>query len=93
MPNFTLTDGQTRNVDLGNSANLTVTNLTATAADIYIDYQKNGGYSSAIKGSAGYGDPFSLAGNGTKVVPKTDLESENVRVGVKGNNASVKFDY
>ncbi len=78
---------------MGNSATLTVTNLTGTAADIYIDYQRNGGYSSAIKGSAGYGDPFSLPGNSVKVVQKSDLESENVRGGVKGDNASVRFNY
>lgn len=93
MPNFTLTDGQTREIDLGNSATLTVTNQTGTTADIYIDYKTNGSYSSAIKGSAGYGDPFKVAGNGNKVVQKTDLESEHVRVGVRGDGASVRFDY
>lgn len=93
MPNFTLSDEQTREIDLGNSATLTVTNLTGTSAQIYIDYKHGSSYTSAIKASAGYGDPFTLAGNGSKVVQRTDLESEHVRVGVKGTNASVKFSY
>ncbi|HYY57903.1 MAG TPA: hypothetical protein VE842_11270 [Pyrinomonadaceae bacterium] len=93
MPNFTLTDGQKQEVDLGNSNTLTITTLNATAAQIYIDYKTNGNYSSAIKGSAGYSNPINLAGNTTKVVQKSDLESEHVRVGVTGENSSVKFTY
>jgi hypothetical protein len=93
MPNFTLTDGHTQEVDLGNSAALTVANQTGNDAKIYIDYKKNGVWTSAIKGSAGFSDPFKLAGNGNKVVQKSDLESEHVRVGVEGDGASVKFTY
>ena len=93
MPNFTLTEDQTQEVDLGNSATLTVANQNANDAEIYIDYKKNGIWTSAIKGSAGYSDPFKLTGNSTKVVQKSDLESEHVRVGVKGDSTSVKFTY
>ena len=94
MKEFTLTEtDSTRDVDLGNSRTLTVTNLAGASVKIYIDYNLNGTYTSAIKGSAGYGNPFTLTLGNTKVVQKSDLESENVRVGVDGVGAKIKFVY
>jgi hypothetical protein len=94
MKEFTLTEtDSTRDVDLGNSRTLTVTNLAGASVKIYIDYNLNGVYSSAIKGSAGYANPFTLTLGTTKVVQKSDLESENVRVGVEGVGAKIKFVY
>lgn len=94
MPEFTLTDANaSRNVDLGNSPNMTVTNFGLGAVQVFFDYQVNGVFTSAIKGSAGYASPFTLLPGGTKVVNRRDLESENVRVGIDGDGARVKFVY
>jgi len=94
MKEFTLTETDgTRDVDLGNSRTLTVTNLAGASVQIYIDYNLNGIASSAIKGSAGYSSPFTLQLGDTKAVLKSDLESENVRVGIEGVGAKIKFVY
>jgi hypothetical protein len=94
MPEFTLTEGdQPRDVDLGNSQTLTVTNLAGAAVKIFIDRKSNGNYTSAIKGNAGYTNPFTLQLGKLKVVQKKDLESEHVRVGIDGVGAKIKFQF
>ena len=94
MTEFTLTDNTTRNIDLGNANVMAVTNLAGNRVQVFIDYNPgNGIYASAIKGSAGYPDPFILRQGETKAVNRTDLESEHVRVGVKGDGARIKFVY
>lgn len=95
MPYFELKDGQTReDVDLGNS-DLNLVNMGTADAKVHIDYKKNNGWSSAIKGNAGYPDPFTLSSNGgTRKVKRTDLESETgLRVGVLGEGAKVTGTY
>jgi hypothetical protein len=96
MTEFTLTDSDAqRNIDLGLSRVISVTNLSLNSVKIHIDYDRNGSgqFSSAIKGSAGYSNPFTLQPEETKVVAKTDLESEHVRVAVDGDGFKVKFIY
>ena len=94
MIEFTLTDNTSRDIDLGNSSVLGVTNLFGNNVEVFIDYNLgNGQFSSAIKGSAGYRNPFILQQGQAKAVSRTDLESEHVRVGVKGDGARVKFVY
>lgn len=94
MPDFTLNESNpTSEIDLGNSQTLTVTNVAGAVVRIYIDYESNGIYTSAIKGNAGYGNPFVLRQGQSKAVPKTDLESEHVRVGVEGLGAQINFNY
>jgi hypothetical protein len=79
-------------IDLGNSAE----EMTITAkgnAEVHIDYALGtGAYSSAIKGSAGYPNPFNLPKNASKIVKKADLESEHVRVGVRKADISVTWE-
>ena len=90
---ITINDGNTAQVDLGNSNSMSITAAGGTAT-VYVDYQNpagSGNYSSAIKGSAGYGNPFSVASGATKVVNKSDLESEHVRVDVTGANITVVY--
>jgi hypothetical protein len=94
MTEFTLTESDPlREIDLANSRTLTVTNLAGASVQIFIDYNLNGTYTSAIKGSAGYRNPFTLVLQATKVVLKSDLESERVRVGIEGTGAKIKFIY
>lgn len=96
MQEFTLTENDnSRNIDLGNSPTLTVTNLAGNSVQVFIDYIRDGSgvYWSAIKATAGYGDPFTLPLGDTKTVKKSDLLSENVRVAIKGVGARVKFVY
>lgn len=86
-----INDGNTTNIDLGNSSAMTIT-ANGGKAEVYIDYQlPSGQYSSAIKGSAGYGNPFNVNNQQTKIVQKSDLESEQIRVGVKNANIVVIY--
>jgi hypothetical protein len=81
----------TSEIDLGNSQAMSIT-ASGGNAEVYVDYKPgSGAYSSAIKGSAGYGNPFQVNNGESKVVNKTDLESENVRVGVRNANISVTY--
>ncbi|KQB60944.1 MULTISPECIES: hypothetical protein [Acidovorax] len=66
----------------------------AAKASVHVDYENPVGYgrcSSAIEGSAGYGNPFTVAVGGTKVALKTDLESEHVRVGARDAGITVTY--
>jgi hypothetical protein len=95
MPNFELKDGQTKEgVDLGNS-DLDLVNTGTADAKVYIDYKVRGNWSSAIKGNAGYPNPFVLSnGGGRRTVTRTELESEtSLRIGVWGEGAKVKGTY
>ena len=93
MPEFTLTDtDSTRIIDLGNSRELGVLNL-ASGVKVFIDYDVNGTFTSAIKGSAGFANPFVLGPGDAKIVAKSDLESEHVRVGIDGDGAKVRFSF
>jgi hypothetical protein len=81
----------TLEIDLGNSQAMSIT-ANGGKATVHIDYKlPSGAYSSAIKGSAGYGNPFQVNNGQSKLVKKTDLESEHVRVGVKKANISVTY--
>ncbi len=89
----TINQDTTRNIDLGNSNSMSIT-APGAQASVHVDYEHpagSGNYSSAIKGSAGYGNPFTVAAGGTKVVLKTDLESEHVRVGVRDASITVTY--
>jgi hypothetical protein len=90
MPTKTINQDNTDDIDLGNSNSMTIT-AVGGSANVHVDYKLNGSYSSAIKGSAGYGNPFTISVGQTKVVNKSDLESENVRVGAR--NANIKVTY
>ena len=94
MPQFDLTDfNPSDNLNLGAGPALTVTNIGATSVKVHIDYMLNGNWSSAIKGSAGYHNPFTLDQAMTKIVASGDLESVQVRVGVDGDNFRVRVVY
>jgi hypothetical protein len=94
MTEFTLTDNDPeREIDLGLSQVLTVTNLALNEVKVHIDLDSNGIWSSAIKANAGYSNPFTVQPAATKVVAKKDLESEHVRVGIDGDGAKVKFRF
>lgn len=92
MPSINISDGETADVDLENSQGMSIT-AKGGSAEVYIDYKppKRSTYTSAIKASAGYGDPFYVDQNKTKSVSKTDLLAEKVRVGVKNANISVIY--
>ena len=90
MTTKTINQDTKADIDLGNSRAMTITAVGGNAK-VYVDYKLNGSYSSAIKGSAGYGNPFTVKVGETKVVNKSDLESENVRVGAR--NANIKVTY
>ena len=93
MATVTIAQDTTRAIDLGNSNGLSITAPLAQAR-VHVDYQNpagSGNYSSAIKGSAGYLNPFSVPAGGTKAVLKTDLESEHVRVGAIGADTTVTY--
>src|SRR5208282_680378 len=95
MPIFELKDGETKEgVDLGNS-DLNLVNTGTADAKVFIDYKARGYWSSAIKGNAGYPNPFVLSkGGGRRTVTRTELESETLlRIGVWGNGAKVKGEY
>ncbi|MFI8615736.1 hypothetical protein ACIGHN_09550 [Acidovorax sp. NPDC077693] len=83
----------TREIDLGNSTGMRIAAPVAQAS-VHVDYQHpagSGNYSSAIKGSAGYGNPFTVLAGATKNVLKSDLESEHVRVGARNANITVTY--
>ncbi|KRD21975.1 hypothetical protein ASE39_06155 [Acidovorax sp. Root267] len=89
----TIAQDATREIDLGNSTGMSIA-APGAKASVHVDYQKpagSGNYSSAIKGSAGYGNPFNVSAGGTKAVPKTDLESEHVRVGARDAGITVTY--
>jgi hypothetical protein len=95
MPKFELKDGETtEGVDLGNS-DLNLVNTGTADAKVYIDYKVRGNWSSAIKGNAGYPNPFVLTkGGGRRTVMRTGLESETgLRIGVWGEGAKVEGEY
>lgn len=78
-------------IDLGNSAAMSIT-ASGGNAKVYVDYKGSGGqYWSAIKGSAGYGSPFQVNHGQSKLIKKADLESEHVRVGVENADISVTY--
>jgi len=90
MGRINLKEGESSEIDLGNSRVLSIT-ASGGNAKVYVDYKPGATYSSAIKGSAGYGSPFTVRDGETKVVNKSDLESEHVRVGVENANISVIY--
>jgi len=87
---ITISADNTKEIDLGNSKGMSIT-ANGGDAKVYIDYKLNGSYSSAVKGSAGLGNPFTVRNGHTRVVTKTDLESEHVRVGVEDSDISVTY--
>ncbi len=88
---ISITMDTTHEVDLGNSQGMSIT-ASGGNAQVHVDYRLGSGiYSSAIKGSAGYGNPFPVNNGTTKVVNKTDLESEHVRVGARNATISVTY--
>jgi hypothetical protein len=90
MPTITVTQDNTKDIDLGNSNGMTVS--STGNAQVHVDYRlSTGGYSSAIKGSAGYGNPFGVSPGNPKTVRKADLESEHVRVGARNADISVTY--
>lgn len=94
MTEFTLTDSDpVREIDLGLSQALTVTNLALTAVAVHLELDLNGIWSSAIRAGAGYTNPITLQSGATKVVAKKFLESEHVRVKIDGDGAKVKFRF
>jgi hypothetical protein len=90
MPTITVNRGETSEIDLGKTNGMTITAIGGDAS-VYIDYQLSGAYLSAIKGRAGYGNPFTVKVGQSKSVSKSDLESEHVRVGAKKANISVTY--
>jgi hypothetical protein len=95
MPSFELKDGQTKeDVHLGNS-DLDLVNTGTADVKVYIDYKVRWNWSSAIKGDAGYPNPFVLSkGGGRRTVTRTDLQSETgLRIGVWGEGAKVNGEY
>ncbi|WP_426305795.1 hypothetical protein ACN9MJ_00205 [Acidovorax facilis] len=89
----TVAQDTTREIDLGDSNGMSIAAPGANAS-VHVDYQNpagSGNYSSAIKGSAGYGNPFTVPAGGTKPVLKTDLESEHVRVGARDAGITVTY--
>lgn len=93
MATITIAQDSTSEIDLGNSTGMSIAAVGAKAS-VHVDYQKPAGsgyYSSAIKGSAGYGNPFTVAVGVPKAVPKTDLESEHVRVGARDAGITVTY--
>ena len=96
MPQFDLADGTTNEIDLGNSKGFKASNIGEAKAEVYVDRKSDvntGGYTSAVRGSAGYRSPIALNSRATKEVSKADLESEHIRVGVRGDGAKVQFEY
>ena len=89
MPTITIAADGSQEIDLGNSNSMTIT--TNGNATVNVDYRRNGTYSSAVKGSAGYGNPFNVLNGQPKTVNKSDLESEHVRVGVNSANITVIY--
>jgi len=80
-----------QDIDLGNSNSMSIT-ANGGNASVHVDYLLGtGAYSSAIKGSAGYANPFTVNNGNTKVVMKSDLESEHVRLGARNANISVTY--
>ncbi|CAN7148059.1 hypothetical protein [Acidovorax sp. Leaf78] len=81
-----------KEIDLGNSTGMHIA-APGAQARVHVDYLPAGSktYSSAIKASAGYGNPFNVSAGGTKDVLKTDLESEHVRVGARNANITVTY--
>jgi hypothetical protein len=90
MSTININAGSTKEIDLGNSNGMRIT-ANGGNASVHIDYKLNGSYSSAVKGSAGYGNPFNVGNGQTKIVNKLDLESEHVRVGANNANISVTY--
>ena len=91
MPIININADSTHNIDLGDVDSMTISSDNGTA-EVYVDYKlPNDTYSSAIKGSAGYGNPFNVTAGITKTVNKSDLESEHVRVGCRDNNITVNY--
>ncbi|OGA64020.1 MAG: hypothetical protein A2710_22150 [Burkholderiales bacterium RIFCSPHIGHO2_01_FULL_64_960] len=89
----TIAQDTTREIDLGNSNGMSIA-APGAKASVHVDYQNpagSGNYSSAIKGSAGYGNPFTVPAGGTKAVLKADLESEHVRVGARDAGITVTY--
>jgi hypothetical protein len=90
MPTVNINQDGTSEIDLGNSNGMTIT-ANGGNASVHVDYNRNGAYSSAVKGSAGYNNPFTVGNGQTKTVNKADLQSEHVRVGVRNANISVTY--
>lgn len=92
MPTINISDGQTRNIDLGNSRGMNISAQGGTA-QVHIDYDPAGRgiYTSAVKVTAGFGNPIFIQNGNFQIVPKSALESEHVRVGVHEANISVTY--
>lgn len=60
---------------------------------MFIDYNPMGtkNYTSSIKGSSGIKNPFIVYDGKPKAVEKSDLESEDVRIGVSKANITVTY--
>lgn len=82
----------TAEIDLGNSPGMSIS-AQGGIATVYVDYynKQTGNYTSAINASAGYLSPFQVEPGKSKDIPKSDLESEHVRVGTE--NAAITVTY
>lgn len=92
MATQTIAAGYTAEIDLGNSPGMSIS-AKGGIATVSVDYYNTttGNYTSAIKPTAGYLNPFPVEPGTSKDILKSDLLSEHVRVGTE--NASITVTY
>ncbi len=92
MATQAIAEDSTAEIDLGNSPGMSIS-VKGGIATVYVDYYntQTGNYTSAIKASAGYLSPFQVEPGTSKDIPKSDLESEHVRVGTEDASITVTY--
>src|SRR5262249_33551104 len=87
---ITIDADSSKEIDLGNSNVFTIT-ANGGNATVHVDYNRDGTYWTAIREETGIGNPFSVGDGQTKVINRTDLKSEHVRIAAKSAKITVTY--
>jgi hypothetical protein len=76
MATVNLKNGETQEIDIGNSSGLSATNVSAADAEFHVDYYEGGGWTSV--------QDVTLKPGEIRSWTRVELGHENVRVGAEG---------
>lgn len=74
---ITVSNDETQTIDIGDSAGVTITNLSAVNVEIFVDYQQENGTWTSVNGNA------TLAPGATWAKTRVEIGHDHIRIGAR----------